>query len=238
MTVPAGETEAAFTVATADDGAAGPDGTVTVEVSGDGEEGRRYVPAAPPDHAASVRVSDRGAAAVLQGLSVGDVTVREREGFAWFTVRLPEAAGVPFSVRYRTRHSSPVSAREGVDYLRAGWHLEFGPEDTERRFWVYVFNDSHDEGTETFEVELSHPTGGVSIADGVAVGTIVNVDPMPAAWLSRFGRTLAEQALDGMAGRIAAPREPGTRGTVAGHAFGGPAVPVPEAGHDGRFGRA
>ena len=42
---------------------------------------------------------------------------------------------------------------------------------------------------------------------------------MPAAWLARFGRTVAEQALDGIAGRMAAPRNPGMQGTLAGRAL-------------------
>ena len=40
---------------------------------------------------------------------------------------------------------------------------------------------------------------------------------MPAAWLARFGRTVAEQALDGIAGRMAAPRTAGVEGTLAGY---------------------
>ncbi len=42
---------------------------------------------------------------------------------------------------------------------------------------------------------------------------------MPTAFLARFGRTVAEQALDGIAGRMAAPRTPGTEGAVAGQAL-------------------
>ncbi|MXW93171.1 MAG: autotransporter outer membrane beta-barrel domain-containing protein [Rhodospirillaceae bacterium] len=59
----------------------------------------------------------------------------------------------------------------------------------------------------------------MTIGDGVAVGTIENSDPLPAAWLSRFGRTVAEQALDGVAGRMAASRTPGMQGTLAGQAL-------------------
>ena len=33
-------------------------------------------------------------------------------------------------------------------------------------------------------------------------------DAIPKAWLARFGRTVAEQALDGIAGRMAPPRAP------------------------------
>ena len=223
VTIRKGKTEAAFTVATVDDAADEPDGTVTAALAGDGEDGLRYTVAASPGDAASVAVADDDAASTLPMLSIGDETVNEKDGLVWFTVRLSKPAGKPVSVHYRTRHSTPVSAREGVDYMKAAWHLDFGPDDTEQRFWVYVHNDSHDEDPETFEVALSRPSDGVGIADGVAVGTIVNSDPMPAAWLTRFGRTAAEAALDGIAGRMAAPRTPGAEGTVAGQALGGDA---------------
>ena len=219
VTIPKGRTEAAFTVATVDDAADEPDGTVTATLAGDGADGLRYTVAASPGDAASVAVADNDAASTLPMLSIGDVTANEKDGLMWFTVRLSKPAGKPVSVNYRTRHSTPVSAREGVDYLRAGWHLDFGPTDTEKRFWVYVYDDNHNEDPETFEVVLSRQTEGVGMADGVAVGTIVNADPMPAAWLARFGRTVAEQALDGIAGRMAAARTPGAQGTVAGQAI-------------------
>ena len=219
VTIPKGRTEAAFTVATVDDAADEPDGTVTATLAGDGADGLRYTVAASPGDAASVAVADNDAASTLPMLSIGDVTANEKDGLMWFTVRLSKPAGKPVSVNYRTRHSTPVSAREGVDYMKAAWHLDFGPTDTEKRFWVYVYDDNHNEDPETFEVVLSRQTEGVGMADGVAVGTIVNADPMPAAWLARFGRTVAEQALDGIAGRMAAARTPGAKGIVAGQAI-------------------
>ena len=49
------------------------------------------------------------------------------------------------------------------------------------------------------------------------------------AWLARFGRTVAQQVVDSVEERLAAPREPGTRGTLAGQGFGGGGV-QPDAG--------
>ena len=96
--------------------------------------------------------------------------------------------------------------------------MSFAAGQTEQRFWVYIFDDSHDEDPETFEVEL-YNARGAAIADAVGIGTIVNSDPMPKAWLSRFGRTAAQQTLDAIAGRIAAPRTAGAQGTVGGQAL-------------------
>ena len=216
-----GETEAVFSVATVDDEVDEPDGSVTVTV----KAGEGYT-VASSQGAATVTVSDDDAAAGPV-LSVADATATEGDGASlmWFTVRLSPGAAKAVTVRAYTRPSTPVSARPGGDYWPLRSRLvRFRPGETEQRVAVVIFDDSHDEEAETFEVVLSDARGA-PIGDGVAVGTIVNDDPMPAAWLARFGRTVAEQALDGIAGRMAADRTPGMRGAIAGQAlsFGAPA---------------
>ena len=221
-TLPKGKTEAVFSVPTVDDAQDEPDGTVTATLGPDGKDGLRYTVAAAPKDAAQVKVADNDAAATGPTFSVGDETVDEKDGLMFFTVQLSTARDWPVSVRLRTRESSPVSAESGRDYWPMDRTLYFNSGQTEVRTWVYIFNDNHDEDPETFEVALSDardPGGAVGIGDGVAVGTIVNSDPMPAAWLARFGRTAAEQALDGIAGRIAAPRTAGVQGAIAGQAL-------------------
>ncbi len=221
-TIPKGETGATFTVPTVNDTADEPDGAVTATLAGDGEKGLLYTVAAAPQDAASVKVTDDDAAAAAPTFSVGDETASEDVGMMYFTVRLDRAAKQAVKVTVTAREASPVSARHGEDWQwwwPDGIALTFWPGQTEKKMPVYVYNDNHDEDPETFEVALSNPTGGAAIGDGVAVGTIVNDDPMPAAWLARFGRTAAEQALDGIAGRIAAPRTAGVRGTIAGQAL-------------------
>ena len=226
VTIPAGTTGVALTVATDDDAADEPDGSVSAAV----DAGEGYTVAASPKDTASVAVADNDAAATGASLSVDDATVKEGAGLMWFTLRLSAPSERAVRVSYRTRESSPVSARQGRDYLAAGWHLYFQPGETEKRVWVWVYDDSHDEDPETFEFVLTEATV-VPIADGVAVGTIVNDDPLPAAFLARFGRTVAEQALDGIAGRMAAPRTPGMQGTLAGQALNfDPAAGGPAAG--------
>ena len=213
-----GETQATFTVATVNDTAAEPDGTVTVSLVG----GSGYEVAASPDDAASVTVTDDDAVASGPTLSVADETAAEDVGLMYFTVRLDRAVTSKVKVTFTAREATPVSARQGEDWFwwwPDGIGITFWPGQTEKKMWVYIYNDNHDEDPETFEVVLSQPTGGAAIGDGVAVGTIVNSDPMPAAWLARFGRTVAEQALDGIAGRIAAPRTAGVEGTFAGQAL-------------------
>ncbi|MDE0223242.1 MAG: hypothetical protein OXJ90_28535, partial [Spirochaetaceae bacterium] len=219
LAIPKGATEAAFTLATVNDDVDEPDGAVTVAVTacagctvGD--------PAS-----ASVEVTDDDAAA-LPVLSVGDATLTE--GVEWlmpFTVRLSAAAPETVTVRVDTRDSTPVSATRRDYWPVKGRTVTFRPGETERTVTVLVYDDYHDEGPETFEVVLSDARGA-AIGDGVAVGTIVNDDPLPGAWLARFGRTVAEQALDGIAARMAAPRTAGMQGSIAGQAlaFGGGAA--------------
>ena len=217
---------ATFEVATVDDGADEPDGSIAATLG----TGTGYTVAASPDNAATVAVSDNDAAASGPTISIADASFTENERYGYFTVTLSEKTDHDVRFAYATRDSTPVSATANADYVeiprawRIGSRIKAGK--TQARFWIPIRNDSHDEDPETFEVELfdafvwrSGKKVEVSIADGVAVGTITNSDPMPAAWLARFGRTAAEQALDGIAGRIAAPRSAGVQGTIAGQAL-------------------
>ncbi len=224
VTIPAAGT-ATFSVATEDDTADEPDGTITATI----DTGTGYSIGSPA--AATVTVTDNDAATPSTGptISIADATMNENQHNGWFTVTLSEKVAWPVHVYYATRDSSPVSAVAGQDYLawKRSWQLRarFRPGQTETKIHVPLYNDSHDEDPETFEMVLfdagvNGPPGvTVSIADGVAVGTITNSDPMPAAFLSRFGRTVAQQALDGIESRLAADRTPGTSATIAGQAL-------------------
>ncbi len=167
--------------------------------------------------ALSVTILDDDAAAG-PALWVKDERARESAGAMRFTVRLTKPAAEVVRVRARTRNARPASARAGRDYEPARVDLRFRPGETKKHVRVALLDDVHDEDRETFELVLSKAEGAV-IADGVAVGTIVNDDPLPGAWLARFGRTVAEQALDGIAARMAAARVSGLRGAVAGQAL-------------------
>ena len=222
VTIPASQRSATLTVPTVDDDADEPDGPVRVAlVAG---AGYRLGAAS----AAAVAVADDDET-VLPTLSIDDVTQAEGAGqrspfrqnitLMRFPIRL--SAPQPHWVRVTAtaRDSTPVSARGRQDYIPARLFAEFLPGRTVAHVWVQIVDDSHDEDDETFEVVLSEARGA-AIADAVAVATITNDDPMPAAWLARFGRTVAEAALDGIAGRLAAPRTPGMAGTLAGRALG------------------
>ena len=151
---------------------------------------------------ANVKVRDNDGDAVVPAstatesrepaLSVSDTRVKEGRGAALvFTVSLDEAPGRQVRVRYATRDGT---ALQGEDYRATSGTLLFGPSDTEKTVMVEVLDDAHDEGAEWLQLVLSGPDGA-RIADGVALGTIENEDPMPAVWLARLGRTVAEQTL-------------------------------------------
>ena len=216
---------ATFTVATLDDSIDEPDGSISATIN----TGAGYIVAEAPNHTASVTVSDNDVT-LSSGptLSIGDATLHENQRTGYFTITLSEAQQWPVTFYYATQDSNPVSARAGEDYIawQRAWKLRstINPGQTEKKIYVRLYNDNHDEDPETFQMVIydagvSGADATVAIADSTATGTIINDDPMPQAWLTRFGRTIAQQAIDGLSDRIADNRTAGTQGTVAGQAF-------------------
>ena len=142
-------------------------------------------------------------------VSVADASVTEGAGAELaFTVRLNRAVKTgdgTVSVGYATRD---VTTTAGEDYTSASGTLTFAAGEQEKTVKVAVLEDAHDDGGETMKLVLSNAVG-VTIVDGTATGTINNDDHMPQAWLARFGRTVAEQVLDGVKARREAGRTPG-----------------------------
>ena len=156
------------------------------------------------------------------GVSVADAQVQETEGAVLaFRVTLAEAQTSAVSVRYAT---SDGTATAGTDYEAVSGALRFAPGETAKTVSVPVLNDDHDEGRETLTLTLSSPFGA-QIADGTATGTIVNTDPIPKAWIARFGRTVAGQVIDAVEARMRAPRSPGVELSLAGQRVGGSVAP-------------
>ena len=152
-------------------------------------------------------------------LSVSPATVREKDGETEITV----TATVNGTTRYADAKTVTVSvgdgtATSGMDYdAVSNFDIIIAAGDTSSTgtFDLMLINDAVQEKDET--IEITGSSGALNITK--AMITITNSDPMPAAWLGRFGRTVAEQALDGIAGRIAASRSAGVQGSIAGHAL-------------------
>ena len=145
------------------------------------------------------------------GMSVADAQAREAAGATLaFRVTLDAAQATAVSVRYAT---SDGTATAGADYVSASGALRFAPGVTERSIEVQGLDDAHDEGAETLTLTLSE-SYGAELHGGQATGTIVNSDPMPKAWLARFGRTVATQVVEAVTSRLEA--DPGSHVTLGG----------------------
>ncbi len=151
------------------------------------------------------------------GLSVADAEVEEGpDAKLAFPITLDRAVSWTVTVQASTSDGTAVA---GEDYRAKTLTKTFAPGETRKVAVIRVLDDSHNEGTETMTLTLSNPVGAY-IADGEAVGTITNSDHMPQAWLARFGRTVADQVIDAVEGRMTAARSPGTAVAVAGQRIG------------------
>ena len=133
-------------------------------------------------------------------LSIADATVEEAANATVdFEVTLSKAAPGTVTVAYATSDGTAVN---GSDYTAKSGTLTFNPGELSKTISVTVLEDGTDEESETFTMTLSSPTGGALLSDATATGTITNTDPMPKAWLTRFGRTVASQAVDAIGARM------------------------------------
>ena len=130
-------------------------------------------------------------------LSVSDATAQEGAQLQ-FEVSLSYAASAEVSVSYETGDGT---ATAGADYETTSGTLTFTPGATAGIISVVTLDDAHDDDGETLTLTLSDARGA-RIADGAAIGTIANSDPMPQAWLARFGRTAASHAVEAIDARL------------------------------------
>ena len=186
------------------------DETLTVSIG----ELRALEAVAGNDDSFELTILDDDSAGGVEGLtvSVEDATAEEGKENLRFLVRLSQPADSPVTVRAET---SDGTASVDKDYQHGFGEVRFEPGQRTQTFTVWVLDDDIDEGHETLTLELSDPDpAGVTIARGTATGTIENSDPIPGAWLARFGRALAQQTVDSVSDRFQARREPGFEGSV------------------------
>ena len=150
-------------------------------------------------------------------LSVADARIDEAPNAVLaFQVTLNRAAAGTVTVDYATADGT---ALVGADYTAASGTLTFEPGETEKTVNVPVLDDAHDDDEETLTLTLSNATGA-RIRDAEATGTIENSDPIPQAWLARFGRTVSGQVLDAIEERLRASRTAGVSVRLAGQTIG------------------
>ena len=172
----------------------------------------------------------------VPGLTIGirDATGDEDDGWLDFRVRLSRK--YDDYVCYDFETISGGTATEGRDYLKipkATYWMQIGKR-VDKPF-VRIIDDAVNDNGETVKVKISNAhlcddaSQTVRITRAEATGTINNSDPIPQAWLARFGRTVADQVLDAVEGRMTAPRAPGTELSVAGQRVGGGSAAAPVA---------
>ena len=157
--------------------------------------------------------SDSQASDGLVSIAVQDARATEGvDEVISFEVTLSDAASERVTVDWSTADGT---ATAGQDYVASSGTLTFATGETAHTVAVTVLDDAHDEGSETFALHLSD-AAGAELADAEATGTISNSDPMPRAWLGRFGRTAWEHTLAAVDQRLRSARTPATRAAVAG----------------------
>lgn len=115
----------------------------------------------------------------VRGLAVNDVTVTEGTGGAptpaTFTVSLLGGPSpTPITVNVATANGTATAP---ADYTAIpSTPVTFAPGETSKPVTVSVVPDAVDELNETFTLNLSSPSAGVSIVDGQGVGTIIDDD--------------------------------------------------------------
>ena len=135
----------------------------------------------------------------LPVLDVADARVEEGDGAVLeFAVTLSRQTGHTVTVQYATADGTATAES---DYTAASGTLTLSPRQSAATVSVAVLDDDHDEGSETLTLRLSKPTNA-RIGDGEATGTIDNDDPLPGAWLARFGRAVGNQVLEAAARRF------------------------------------
>ncbi|KAF0103975.1 MAG: endoglucanase [Rhodospirillaceae bacterium] len=111
----------------------------------------------------------------LPTLSIADLSVAEGNGdhaHFMFVVTLDKAATGPVTVGYSTANGT---ATADADYVPSTGTVVFAAGETSKMVHVDIKGDALAEGNETFTVNLSSPAGA-TIADGTAIGTIVDDD--------------------------------------------------------------
>ena len=216
VTVPAGGTSAAFTVATVDDAEDEADGAVVATLAA----GAGYTLGDAARARVAVADNDEGLPEIVTRRS----TAREgTDDAVVFTVRLGRAASHAVTVDWASADgvgrwmgfAPPATA--GADYTASSGTLTFAPGQRFGSVRVPILDDAIDEGMEHFLVKFSNPQGATLAAPyREAVGLIRNDDHLQSMWLARFGRTVGSQVTDAVSERLSGGLAPGAHATLAG----------------------
>ena len=113
----------------------------------------------------------------LASLSIGDVNITEGNSgasTATFVVRLDKPMPSPVTYNIATSNGTATAGTDYVAKSLTGRFVDAGR--TAQVFEVQVNGDATSEGNETFNVAITNVSGAI-VADGNAVGTILNDEP-------------------------------------------------------------
>lgn len=104
-------------------------------------------------------------------------TIAEENGSATITVTRTLGSASSATVNYATGNGT---ATAGTDYTATSGTLSFAPGETAKTFTVSILNDSTDEVSETINLTLSNPTGGIVLGSrSTSVINLSDDDPPP-----------------------------------------------------------
>lgn len=108
-------------------------------------------------------------------ISVADVAKNENTAKITFKITLSAPAAQNVKVSYATADGTAIA---GSDYIAKSGVLTFLPGEVSKNLNVTLITDTVSEPFETFFLNLSNPTGGATISDSQAIGTINNDDAL------------------------------------------------------------
>ena len=182
--------EAILALRTTDDALDEMNGTISVTLGRSNE----YEIAGPATATVTIADNDATPAFIISGAQVA-----ESAGEIRFPVALRGASAYAVTAVWIT---SDLTATAGEDYESASGTITIPAGQTSGSIRVAVLDDLLPEEKETFTVTLSNPANAV-LEVGSATGTITDDDEaVTRAWLSRFGRTVASQVVDGISDRL------------------------------------
>ena len=150
-------------------------------------------------------------------IAIGDVTASESSGRMRFPITLTRPSDWAIRLEYEITGGT---ATKGVDYVdpktQGGGrdHVLVLAGRTSPKLQFDLVEDAIDDDGETITVQITSARLlqpnlvryasdlELVLSDATATGTIENSGIMPKAWLARFGRTVASQAVDAIGGRM------------------------------------
>jgi Calx-beta domain-containing protein/WD40 repeat protein len=172
VTFAPGETAKTVTVQANGDTTAEPDEMFTVDLAN--AAGNATI--ADPQAIGTILNDDQVVIELPGRISINDVSQAEGNASQTafpFTISLDQAESAPVTVDFSTADGTATAPS---DYVAGSGTVTFAPGETAKTVRVQVNGDTIKEANESFSVNLTNVAGNATIADGHAVGTIVNDD--------------------------------------------------------------